>query len=123
MSSFSLNLLLFAALELPSHTTAQPTKLSGYYAKDFFLIIGAGILLLAGLLFWAFYIRGPKEEKRTDRPFSHLDEKNEGEEGSTRRKRRRKHRRREHRSRNPTLAETGGLPPLRKHDSDSPPHP
>jgi FtsZ-interacting cell division protein ZipA len=37
-----------------------------------------------------------------------------------RHRRRRRRRRREHRPRNPTLAETGGLPPLR---SDRPPEP
>ena len=38
-------------------------------------------------------------------------------------RRRREHRRREHRPRNPTLAETGGLPPLRSDHPLEPPHP
>jgi hypothetical protein len=37
-----------------------------------------------------------------------------------RRRRRRRRRRREHRPRNPTLAETGGLPPIR---TEAPPGP
>lgn len=48
------------------------------------------------------------------------DDASESGEHSERRYRRRRHRRREHRPRNPTLAETGGLPPIR---TDAPPGP
>ncbi|MDE2641746.1 MAG: hypothetical protein OSB55_03190 [Verrucomicrobiota bacterium] len=42
-----------------------------------------------------------------------------GEEGDHRKKRRRhKRRRRDHRKRNPTLSETGGLPPQNKDDPE-----
>ncbi len=42
-----------------------------------------------------------------------------GEEGDHRKKRRRhKRRRRDHRKRNPTLSETGGLPPKNKDDPE-----
>ena len=42
-----------------------------------------------------------------------------GEEGDHRKKRRsHKRRRRDHRKRNPTLSETGGLPPKNKDDSE-----
>ena len=44
-----------------------------------------------------------------------------GEEGASRKKRRRhKRRRRDHRKRNPTLSETGGLPPKKEDDSGEP---
>lgn len=44
-----------------------------------------------------------------------------GEEGARRKKRRRnKRRRRDHRKRNPTLSETGGLPPKKEDDPGEP---
>ena len=44
-----------------------------------------------------------------------------GEEGASRKKRRRhKRRRRDHRKRNPTLSETGGLPPKKEDDPGEP---
>lgn len=72
----------------------------------------AGVLL--GFVFWAVFIRkSPKYRKKgalIDAP---------AEEGSGRRRRRR--RRRDERSRNPTRAETGGLPPMGAGNSEPPP--
>ena len=57
---------------------------------DFFVMLGVFLLIALGALIWVVYFRKKK------------------------RKRRHKHRhRRERRSANPTLAETGGLPPSR----------
>lgn len=64
--------------------------------------------VLAALLLWAVFLRrsprGPRDRVLSDDP---------PRSG----RRRRRHRRRDHRPSNPTLAETGGLPPV-KPDSD-----
>jgi hypothetical protein len=71
-------------------------------------------------LIWAIFIR--KREDATARRYrEHFsgsgDSPSTTTEGASnqRSSRRRKKRRREHRQRNPTLAETGGLPPIRDH--------
>ena len=64
--------------------------------------------VLAALVFWAVFLRRSPRTPR-DRVLSE-DPPRSG-------RRRRKHRRRDHRPSNPTLAETGGLPPV-KADSD-----
>lgn len=85
--------------------------------QDMLVVLGVGVLLLVVLLVWALFLR--------KRPHSHshsrhhrgteLEESGESDSGHARHhhRHRRKRRRREHRMRNPTLAETGGLPPPR----------
>ncbi len=64
-------------------------------------------------------------EKKVEAHLAEDDEFDEEEESEEqvpgRRKRRRRRRRRGHRPRNPTLAETGGLPPVRSTDAPPPP--
>jgi hypothetical protein len=63
--------------------------MTGQWA-DFFILVGAFVLVAIGALIWILYFR------------------------KTRRKRKRRHSHRHgQRSINPTLAETGGLPPAR----------
>lgn len=63
------------------------------------LVIG---LLVVALVAWALFLRrGPRNSR------ARLLTEDEPSSG----RRRRRHRRREHRPTNPTLAETGGLPP------------
>ncbi len=92
--------------------------------QDMLVVLGVGILLLVVLLVWALFLR--------KRPHSHshshsrhhrgiqIEESGESDSDHARHlhRHRRKRRRRDHRMRNPTLAETGGLPPPR-----SEPHP
>jgi hypothetical protein len=113
-----------------------------------FLMVAAALGVVAFLLvLWAlFYRKTPGQRHRRHHhhhrasrhwsPESGLSEDEEGdededtdeddqadaaEEGRLERRRRRRHRRRrEHRPRNPTLAETGGLPPIR---ANKPPGP
>lgn len=65
-------------------------------------------LLVVALLVWAIFLRhrprNPRERLLT-------------EEAPSSGRRRRRHRRREHRPTNPTLAETGGLPPIKSDPS------
>jgi hypothetical protein len=56
---------------------------------DFFIMTGAFVLVGICVLIWLFFLRKP------------------------RRRRRKHHHRHERRSENPTLAQTGGLPPVR----------
>jgi hypothetical protein len=89
---------------------------------DLMVILGILLSLGAILFFWAFFIRKrPRHARgalvmRTERDESH---------GSGGRRRRRK-RRPEHPDnwgRNPTLGETGGLPPSRPEQPDTPSEP
>jgi hypothetical protein len=122
---------LLAQELVPTDVLANPWRWMGLSLKELMAVLGA-LALVTGILFiWAVYIRrGPRRHSHhhhhshhhSDEPSSSLsdaqeDSASEGEsERRYRRKRRR--RRREHRPRNPTLAETGGLPPLR---SERPP--
>jgi len=77
------------------------------------IAIALGLALIIGMVILTMHRDGGgKRSKRgrsarlaASRPMA------PGEEGSRRKKRRHKRRRRDHRKRNPTLSETGGLPP------------
>jgi ABC-type nickel/cobalt efflux system permease component RcnA len=93
-------------------------------AYDLLLVFGAGVLLFGVLLLWAAYFRRQRSRHRHPRHHHHQStssaasaaehqsvEREEADSAYSRHRRRR--RRREHRGRNPTLSETGGLPPPR----------
>jgi hypothetical protein len=83
----------------------QPVaKLAGLLWSDILIIIAAGVILAVGLICWAIFIRKPGES--SDRASATPKVSAPHSRG----KRRHKKRRRDHRSRNPSLAETGGLP-------------
>ena len=97
--------------------------------RDILMILGAVAVVTLLVLMWAVVFR--KRRRGHSRHHSHQSshsrshshetasevETEDGEESppesGTERKKRRHRRRREHRPRNPTLAETGGLPPVR----------
>ena len=86
-----------------------------FESKD--LLLGISIVFIIGLaLFLIFYLRARKRHDRSDqRRLSQMirgssSNRSQAEGGDRRRKRRR---RRSHRMRNPSLGETGGLPPPR----------
>lgn len=89
---------------------------------DIFTVLGAGLVLLVILLIWAKYLRRRSHRHSDPRITYRVIEENGAatETGSRRHRRRHKRRRREHRGRNPTLAETGGLPPPRPEDEAPP---
>ena len=107
---------------LNGSTTSSSSSMT---MRDTLIIVGAALVI--GLLFviWAVYIRKPGGSKRSEpsnwsaKSKSDDDDEDDdsGESGGRRRKKRKKLRR-EHRPRNPTLSETGGLPPMRS-NSDS----
>jgi len=83
------------------------------FSTDLLLLFGAVGLLILLFLTWALFLRKRKEDlSRWQIERRHLS--NDGQpDASGHRHHRRRRRRREHRPRNPTLAETGGLPPAR----------
>ena len=90
------------------------------------ILFGAIGFVVVCILIWAVFIRKREDQtaRRYREHFSRSGEARSGDDaangnGGSRRKRKR---RREHRQRNPTLAETGGLPPIREHlPTDDPP--
>jgi len=118
-----MNYLMLAVEEsLPLPKSLPPTM------RDALIVIGAILLVAAGLALWASAVR--KRHRRRSAPhrphYSHPSSGHSGgeEDGEPRHSshsRHRRRRRREHRPRNPTLAETGGLPPIRSDDPSKPP--
>ena len=108
----------FAAMTDPDGinlTDGQPTRLFGMNLRDVLLLVGAVFLLATVLFLWAYATRRSRravaEHPRAVYRPEPLEEDEDGQ------KRHRKKRRRiEHPDnfpRNPTLSETGGLPPVR----------
>jgi hypothetical protein len=101
-----------------------------------FLLVGGITLVLAAVIFIVVAVtrkgrqhrprskRGPEILRNTGEHFREEEAKtaeDDGQEQESPQRHRRKRRRRDHRPRNPTLAESGGLPPVR--DPDTTPHP
>jgi hypothetical protein len=78
------------------------------------LFVAVGIVTLL-VLFWAIFIRKRPDETSRRYTYPSRDAKSSGSrnDGESRGKDRRRRRKRKRRSLNPTLAETGGLPPIR----------
>ena len=107
------------AKELPELTPG-----SRPITSDITLLLGAigGVVLL--VLLWAIFIRGPKKhpEDRDRKPLGANPNPSVTitEDGRERVRKKKRVRRRDHRDRNPTLAETGGLPPQRDPQESTP---
>jgi hypothetical protein len=82
---------------------------NGIGSHEIIIIIALAILLALLLFLWAAYIRGPKRKAEQRRSPQILPSK------TPRATRSKKGEKRRWRKRNPTLSETGGLPP-RKND-------
>lgn len=92
---------------------AAPANLLGMRASDMLLIITIAVVLGLILLLWAVYIRKPKGERTSSRVYKSRPYIEEREDGTIRKRKKSKRPRRHHRQRNPTLAEVGGLPPVK----------
>jgi hypothetical protein len=90
---------------------------------DFFVVFGAILLVVLIAFFWALMVRkGGKSRRKHRSRQSYREQLQKG--ASEIRQLIREHRsgrRREHRPINPTLAQTGGLPPLREAEKPPPP--
>jgi hypothetical protein len=122
MSSILVLLGQLSALEELAPTKALG-KTGGMLVRDILLIVGAILVLSLILVFWARNITRRKRHRRHSSsraetsPATPQDAVSGGREHRHHRRRRQ---RRDHRGRNPTLDETGGLPPLRNESSATP---
>ena len=107
----------------------DPFERAENYAKatrtlfaDAYVVFAVGAIVLALFIIWAKYLRHPRKRvsggERVYR--GSASQSSASEHDDSRRRYKRRVRRREHRGRNPTIAETGGLPPL-PHEPDSDP--
>lgn len=107
------------AANLPDGTPLPKSLAPGaqHSLQGFFPIVLVVSSIILALLVWAVFIRSrPKSQKR-----GVILDDGTGSGGEESGRRRRRRRRREHRSRNPTRAETGGLPPKGSANIDEPP--
>jgi|APGre2960657505_1045072.scaffolds.fasta_scaffold42660_3 hypothetical protein len=115
--SDAMNLIpILAEIELPGAVSKGTNLVPGLLFKDTVLIGGGVLFIVIILVAWAVFIRKPRREPDRVYPSSKKLTAEEQAESGRRRKKRREPRR-SHRSRNPTLADTGGLPPARVGDS------
>lgn len=102
------------ATELPE---ATPTLLFGMRLRDLLLLIGV-ILLVANVLFvWVYLNRRSRRAVASANPRAIIRAERHEPDDDGRIRYRKKRRRRAHPEnlpRNPSLAETGGLPPIRE---------
>ena len=113
----------FAQDVLSTDVIPGASRWMGLTIKEVLVLLGAvGVVTLVVLL-WAVYLRKrPSDRSHRHRHQHHhhsapsdtrSSNNDDSFESGERRYRRKRRRRREHRPRNPTLAETGGLPPMR----------
>ena len=92
--------------------------------KQFLIVLGAVLLVSSAVLLWAWLIRkrrrSGRKRRRHHRSIAETTAVGIKEVQQIINKRKRR-RRRERRPRNPTLAETGGLPPVRPDEPPSSP--
>lgn len=117
---------LFGAIEM--QVQGQPIgKMPGLIMGDVIIIVAIGIALLftSMAIVRYFYTRRPKKKHRSDArkvfpgdnaPENEEEDNSADEDSEARKRYKYRWKRREHRVRNPTLAETGGLPPARKEE-------
>lgn len=115
---------ILAQLETPEELALRDGRGSGtsLFGGEMGLILGAVLILAALLFFWAFFLRKRPQSQRGSLVLERAPREDPEHTGSSGRRRRRK-RKAEHPEnmpRNPTLAEIGGLPPLRPEDAEPP---
>lgn len=114
---------IFAAAEIPVELMGGnrgTNALPWWHLSDLMLILIASVLLMTLLICWAVFIRKPGTDGTRARIYKSRPTETETEDGMIRKRKRHKKKRRDHRTRNPTLSETGGLPPPRP---EGPPNP
>jgi hypothetical protein len=117
-----LKLMLAAVGEPPLPSELQPGqsgRLMGMAGRDIVLILGAAAVLALVLFLWVYLTR--KERRHRSEYGGRVLYRTRAEgDRSGRRRRRRRHRPDEELPRNPTLQETGGLPPVRPDEPAAP---
>lgn len=122
-----MNFILSAVVE-PYDTVLPRIKATGPALREWGILLGAILAIASIVILWiVFSAKSRRHAARRDerrqrrRAFRRATaEAEQRSEKSSGRRRRRRH----HRPRNPTLAETGGLPPVRGDDQQPqvPPH-
>jgi hypothetical protein len=111
-------LLFFAAIVTPRLTPRVSEPDHRFSVNDMLIILSVALGTALLIVVWAVFFRKKKEEEYE---YPESEEYNyEKSSGERRRRRKRKRRRRDHRPRNPTLEQTGGLPPPRPEDQPPP---
>ncbi|MBI2927313.1 MAG: hypothetical protein HYY24_16585 [Verrucomicrobia bacterium] len=105
--------LMLMAVDLPFRGTVVAGKSAAVALRGVFPVLGAVLLIFLLFVLWARFIRKKKDRSRESHPVLASTARSDDENGhGHHHHRRRRKRRRDHRPRNPTLAETGGLPPV-----------
>jgi hypothetical protein len=104
-------------LELPKSNGVTPDRIPSQFLPIAIMILAVAAVLTTLIVCWAVFIRKPKQVKASSpRLASPAPAVTETDDGRLRVRKKHRKRRRDHRGRNPTLAETGGLP-----EGNSPP--
>ncbi len=114
-------LLAQVGTEIPSRELVKPTQWSWLHSRETMLVVGLAAALAVGLFAWAFFFRKRQPNDPRRRIIEPGSTKQDGtpaseEEPHHHRRRHRRHHHSHHTHRNPTLAETGGLPLPRPED-------
>jgi len=123
MLTFPLLLAQVDAKELEDLKSAARFSRPKLFGADITIVLAVALALTAVLFFWAFFIRKRPKSARGSIVVTRHDKNSKSAYGSSGRRKHRK-RRADHPSnwgRNPTLSETGGLPPPRPEEPESPP--
>ena len=119
----SLNPIL-AAIEAPDLETlknAHKGSSPQIYGTDISTVLAVLLGLAAILFFWAFFLRKKPTHARGSLVVTRSDKRGRESHPASSRKRRRRRPSSEGWGRNPTLSETGGLPPPRPEEPETPP--
>ena len=123
-----MNVIFSAAVE-PFDTVLPRIKATGPALREWGLLLGAILVIATIVILWIVFSgksrrHAARREERRQRRRAFRQAATETEQRSEKSSGRRRRRRRHHRPRNPTLAETGGLPPMRGDDQQPqvPPH-
>jgi hypothetical protein len=109
--------------EVEEMRNAAKTSRPQLFGTDITVVLAIALALAALLFFWAFFIRKRPKSVRGSIVVARSDKHSKEAYGSSGRRKHRK-RRADHPSnwgRNPTLSETGGLPPPKPEEPESPP--
>ncbi len=107
------NLSVFLAkIELPDMAPI-PRRSPSVLLPDILMVLAGCLVVITGAVLWAVFIRKPRDVRssRGAAKSTVIEAADDLEEGHHKKRKKHRRRRREHRSRNPTLAETGGLAP------------
>ena len=124
-----MRLIMFAQDAVDINTLLAAMRKSDPATTERILVFGAIGLVTLLLVLWALFLRRRRRRRREHHHSHHhsstsaeVVEAPKGQDAPARPYKRRRRRRsgRSHRPRNPTLAETGGLPPIRPEDPPEP---